>query len=65
MTTRAKSQPPRRHAEKQEKLPDPVDIHDGIPDRCERPARWKLLLIGVLVAAWLSFLIYCAAAGNV
>lgn len=55
---------PQDHAKPQEKMPDPVDMTDGIPDRCQEPARWKLLLIAVIFLAWLSLLVYCAAAGN-
>jgi hypothetical protein len=48
----------------QEIYPDPVDISDGIPDRCERVKAWKYLAMAAVFAGWVAFLIYCAVAGN-
>jgi hypothetical protein len=45
-------------------LPEPVDVVDGIPDRRPGAPLWRYVLIGVVFLAWLSFLIYCAAAGR-
>ncbi|MFP3937924.1 MAG: hypothetical protein ACLFVW_06245 [Phycisphaerae bacterium] len=44
--------------------PEPVDVHDGIPDRSGSPRRWPVLVMGGVFLCWLGFLIYCAAAGN-
>jgi len=65
--SRKRKAPPARAdepADKQE-LPEPVNVVDGIPDRRERTPVWKYVLIAVVFLAWLAFLIYCAAAGNV
>lgn len=39
------------------KLPEPVDVHDGIPDRVAGPSRKRLLLVAGLFLAWLTFLV--------
>jgi hypothetical protein len=44
--------------------PEPVDVVDGVPDRSPRPRGWKVLLLAAVFAAWVAFLIYCAAAGD-
>ena len=44
--------------------PPPVDLVDGIPDRQAHPPRWKYLAPAIVFLAWVAFLIYCAAAGN-
>ena len=43
----------------------PIDVVDGIPDRAAHVSVWKCVLMGMVFAAWLAFLIYCALAGNV
>jgi hypothetical protein len=53
------------HDAEPRKLPEPVDVVDGIPDRAAHTPAWKLLLLAGIFLAWLAFLIYCAAAGNV
>jgi len=39
------------------------DAADDLPDQSPSPARWKVLLLAAIVAAWVAFLIYCQAAG--
>jgi hypothetical protein len=43
---------------------DAPDAPPDIPLRSKNPARWKLLAIALVFAAWLAFLVYCAVAGN-
>ncbi|MGC9454513.1 MAG: hypothetical protein ACP5HU_06575 [Phycisphaerae bacterium] len=43
---------------------EPVDVHDGIPDRAASPRRWPVLVLVGVFLCWVGFLIYCAAAGN-
>jgi hypothetical protein len=39
------------------KLPQPVNVYDGIPDRAARPSRKRLLLVAGLFVAWVAFLV--------
>jgi hypothetical protein len=65
MTRKRRTQPSRPgQAAADENVPPPVDIVDGIPDRCEHAPKWKYILLAVVFVAWLAFLIYCAAAGR-
>lgn len=45
-------------------LPQPVDMIDGIPDRCDRGRTWKLVAIVIIFLAWLAFLMYAYLAGR-
>lgn len=38
-------------------LPEPVDVHEGIPDRSASPSRRRLLLVVGLFALWLGVLL--------
>ena len=64
--SRKRKAPPARADEQAgpAELPQPVNVVDGIPDRREGTPAWKYVLIGGVFAAWLAFLIYCAAAGR-
>ncbi len=65
MTRKRRTQPGRpQQAAADEKLPQPVNIVDGIPDRREHAPKWEYILLAVVFVAWLAFLIYCAAAGR-
>jgi len=55
------SDPPRKP---KPDLPPPVNVVDGIPDRAEHAPLWKYLAVAGVFLAWLAFLVYCAAAGN-
>jgi len=50
--------------EAQGRVPEPVDVVDGIPDRAAHRPMWKWVLIAAAFLAWLAFLIYCQLAGN-
>ncbi|HUT02094.1 MAG TPA: hypothetical protein VM031_06540 [Phycisphaerae bacterium] len=56
----SRPEPPPEEAER----PRPVDVVDGIPDRCRQASRWQYVAIGAVFLAWVAFLIYCAAAGR-
>jgi len=61
---RSRDRPPGEKAERQ-RIPQPVSVVNGIPDRRERTPNWMVLAIAGAFLAWLAFLIYCAAAGGV
>ena len=42
----------------------PVDVVDGIPDRMECPARWRYVMISLVVITWTAVLLYCTFAGG-
>jgi hypothetical protein len=44
--------------------PEPVDVHDGIPDRAARPSRKRLLMLAGAFVVWVGFLVYCLLAGS-
>jgi len=46
------------------RLPQPIDVANGIPDRSGRPGRRRLVWILLIFAAWVAFLIYCQVAGS-
>ena len=45
-------------------VPAPVGVVDGIPDRTNRPARWKLALLAAIFLAWVAFLAIVALTGT-
>lgn len=47
------------------KLPQPVDVTEGIPDRDASVSAWKIILLAAIFLGWLTFLIYCWLAGGV
>lgn len=53
-----------KKADHKNRIPSPVDVVDGIPDRSPHPAAWKCLVIALIFAGWVAFLIYCAVAGG-
>ena len=58
----------KRKKDKQRRTGRPAEgagAADGIPDRTEKPAKWKYLLLGAVFVAWLAFLVYCWVAGGV
>ncbi len=65
MTARTHKTARPRSAEKQDRpAPEPVDVHEGIPDRAVRPSRWRLWIVLGIFAAWGAFLLYCLLAGS-
>lgn len=49
---------------KQRPTPQPVDIHDGVPDRAAEPSRMRLWIAVGVFLLWGLFLLYCLLAGN-
>jgi len=65
MSRKRRTQPARpKETAEEGQAPQPVDMVNGIPDRCQQAPKWKYIVIAVVFAAWLAFLIYCAAAGK-
>ena len=65
MTKKRKTHPARPGPQAAEEKPhQPVDIVDGIPDRCEQRPKWRYVVIAVVFVVWVAFLVYCAAAGQ-
>ena len=68
MTRTSKSGSSRRRVrspqrQREEPLPEPVDVVDGIPDRSRRPATWKYVLLILLFAGWICLLVIFLVAG--
>ena len=45
-------------------IPQPVDVHEGVPDRAANRPAWRWVAMIVLFVAWISFLVYCWLGGN-
>lgn len=45
--------------------PQPVDIHDGIPDRVSNPSRRRLVIVVTIFVAWVVVLMYFLLAARV
>ena len=46
------------------RIPEPVNVADGVPDRAKTPSRRRLVAVIVVFAAWCAFLVYCLLAGG-
>ncbi|MFW6062058.1 MAG: hypothetical protein ACOC93_04540 [Planctomycetota bacterium] len=42
---------------------EPVDQHDGVPDRAGKPSRWVYPVIVLIFVVWLGILLYVQIAG--
>ena len=56
----AASNRPKQEIERSE----PVDVVDGIPDRSQTRAKWKLVVIGLIFLAWTAVLVFIRIAGQ-
>ncbi len=63
MKTKPKSQA-QAAKDSAEKLPEPVDSFQGIPDCAPRVSRKRWALMVLLFAGWIAFLVYCWLAGR-
>lgn len=59
MSKQAQSKP-----QPQPAAPAPVNVVDGIPDRLEKGAWRRYVLIAVVFGGWVAFLVYCYLAGR-
>jgi hypothetical protein len=59
------TKPSRPRRARRAEHPPPANLIDGIPDRSDRPAAWKRVVLALVFLAWLGFLIYCAAAAHI
>ena len=45
--------------------PEPLDVHEGMPDTAAKRPIWPYLVIATIFAGWLAFLVYVYLAARV
>jgi len=65
MTRKRKTKAAKPAAAPAPAAPEPVDVHEGIPDCSPRRPRWRWVVMAGVFGVWLAILIYCWLSGNV